>query len=82
MFPPEIGERVIPGQREGDLIKVARNASAVGTLVERTTPFGALARMDKATADAAVTSFGTVLNRIDVERSLSMNYHARVFRLL
>ena len=74
MLLSEIAERVIPGHWEGDLIKGARNASAVGTLVERTTLFVALARMDNATADAAVIGFGTVLNRIDAQRRLSLTY--------
>ncbi len=72
--PPEVDDRVIPGHWEGDLIKGARNASAVGTLVERTTLFVALAKMANATADAAVTGFGTVLNRIDEQRRLSLTY--------
>ncbi len=72
--PPEIDERVIPGHWEGDLIKGARNASAIGTLVERTTLFVTLAKMNNASADAAVVGFGTVLNRIDTQRRLSLTY--------
>lgn len=72
--PPEVDERVLPGHWEGDLIKGARAASVVGTLVERTTLFTTLAKLDSASAEAAVTGFGRVLNRIDAQRRLSLTY--------
>ena len=37
--PPEIEDRVMPGHWEGDLIKGKANASAVGTLVERSSGY-------------------------------------------
>ena len=72
--PPEIDERLIPGHWEGDLIKGARNASSIGTLVERTSLFVTLVKMADATAETTVTAFGSVLNRIDAQKRLSMTY--------
>lgn len=72
--PAEIEERLIPGHWEGDLIKGAHNRSSVGTLVERTTLFTVLAKMEDASAASAVKSFGYVLNRIESQKRLSMTY--------
>jgi IS30 family transposase len=72
--PPEIEERLVPGHWEGDLIKGAHNRSAVGTLVERTTLFTVLSRMDNASADAALSGFSHVLNRIEAQQRLSLTY--------
>jgi IS30 family transposase len=72
--PPEVEERLAPGHWEGDLIKGAHNRSAVGTLVERTTLFTALSRMDNASAEAALTGFSHVLNRIDAQKRFSLTY--------
>lgn len=72
--PPEIEERLVPGHWEGDLIKGAFNRSAVGTLVERTTLFTVLSRMDDASAEAALSGFSHVLNRIEAQQRLSLTY--------
>jgi IS30 family transposase len=72
--PPEVEERLVPGHWEGDLIKGAHNRSAVGTLVERATLFTVLAKMDNASAEAALSGFGHVLNRIESQKRLSMTY--------
>jgi len=72
--PPEVEERLVPGHWEGDLIKGAHNRSAVGTLVERTTLFTMLSRMDNASAEAALSGFSHVLNRIEAQKRLPLTY--------
>ena len=72
--PPEIEERLIPGHWEGDFIKGAHNRSSVGTLVERTTLFTVLAKMENATAEATLTGFSHVLSRIEAQKRLSLTY--------
>lgn len=72
--PPEVEERLIPGHWEGDLIKGAGNRSSVGTLVERTTRFVVLAKMDNATTMEVVKSFSAVLNREPAAMRKSMTY--------
>ena len=72
--PPDVEERLIPGHWEGDLIKGAHNRSAVGTLVERTTLFTVLSRMNDASAESALSGFSHVLNRIEAHQRLSLTY--------
>ena len=62
--PPEIEDRVMPGHWEGDFIKGARNKSSVGVLVERKSRLVLLAKMDNATAEAALQGFTAKLNSI------------------
>lgn len=72
--PPEIEDRLIPGHWEGDLIKGAFNRSAVGTLVERSSRLVMLARMDNASAAAALEGFSRVLNGIPEQMRKSLTY--------
>ncbi|MEQ5768286.1 IS30 family transposase [Halomonas sp. H33-56] len=72
--PPEIEDRLMPGHWEGDLIMGASNRSAIGTLVERTTRFVILVKMDGTTATDAMVGFSDKLNRVPRSLRLSMTY--------
>lgn len=71
--PAEVAGREVPGHWEGDLIKGASNRSAVGTLVERTSRYVILARMDGTDAEAALEGFTRKLRRVPpcVRRTLT-----------
>ena len=62
--PAEIEERQVPGHWEGDLIKGARNQSAIGTLVERQSRYLLMARMDGADAQSALHAFTQRLRHV------------------
>lgn len=59
--PPEAQAREVPGHWEGDLIKGARNQSAVGVLVDRSTLYVVLARMEGSSALDALEGFAQAL---------------------
>ncbi len=72
--PVEVEMRLIPGHWEGDLIIGKGNRSQVGTLVERTTLFVALIKLDSSKADVAAEAFTRILNRFDSQMRRSMTY--------
>lgn len=72
--PPEVEDRLMPGHWEGDLIKGKANASAVGTLNERSSGYLMLIKMNDATATSAVEGFSAALNRMPLAVRKSMTY--------
>lgn len=72
--PADVATRTVPGHWEGDLLKGARNGSAVGTLVERTTRLVLLARMDGTDAASAYRGFTKKLRRVPVPLRKTLTY--------
>ncbi len=72
--PADVATRAVPGHWEGDLLKGARNGSAVGTLVERTTRLVLLARMDGTDAASAYQGFTKKLRHVPTPLRKTLTY--------
>ncbi len=72
--PAEVTTRTVPGHWEGDLLKGARNRSAIGTLVERTTRLVLLARMSGTDAASAYQGFTKKLRHVPAPLRKTLTY--------
>ena len=72
--PSEVDERVLPGHWEGDLIIGARNASAVGTLVERSTLWVMLVKLDGAKAHDVLEGYSRSFKALPIHLRKTLTY--------
>ena len=72
--PQDVGGRLVPGHWEGDLIIGARNASAIGTLVERHTRYLLLVAMPTCKAEFLVSAFAGALCAIPAPLRQTLTY--------
>lgn len=72
--PAEVATRTVPGHWEGDLIKGARNGSAGGRLVERTSRLVLLARLAGMDARSACDGFTKKLRQVPAALRKTLTY--------
>jgi IS30 family transposase len=72
--PQEVADRTVPGHWEGDLLVGHANASALGTLVERTTRFTLLVPLKAKDAATVRQAFARELRTLPAQLRRSLTY--------